>query len=255
VSAERFIQSRFARSLVVLIPLSLGACEWFSDFKEQPKVDPWESPSDTVAVRGNPQFSVPTTGTAVAGFEVSYAQTPAAVDSMSGLQNPTPPSPASIANGHRYYAINCAVCHGDDGAGTKNMALAQYGFGINIVSATTRARSDGYIFGMIRNGRGLMPSYNRIEEMDRWDVVNYLRGLQGSLPGVTVARGPLGRPGETGAMLPGATQLGPTRPVPHYRGRGAGDSAVTLPAPVTGLTSDSVAAAGAESHSAPRTSP
>ncbi len=41
-------------------------------------------------------------------------------------------------------------------------------------------RTDGYIWGMIRNGRGLMPTYNRIEELDRWDVVNYVRGLQGS---------------------------------------------------------------------------
>ena len=31
---------------------------------------------------------------------------------------------------------------------------------------------------MIRNGRGTMPTYNRIEEMERWDVVNYVRGLQ-----------------------------------------------------------------------------
>ena len=49
--------------------------------------------------------------------------------------------------------------------------------------ATSRkGRTDGYIFGMIRNGRGLMPPYNRIEEMDRWDVVNYVRALQGKLP-------------------------------------------------------------------------
>ena len=40
---------------------------------------------------------------------------------------------------------------------------------------------------MIRNGRGLMPPYNRIEEMDRWDVVNYVRGLQGRYP-VAVAQ-------------------------------------------------------------------
>ena len=32
---------------------------------------------------------------------------------------------------------------------------------------------------MIRNGRGLMPTYNRIEEPDRWDIVNYLRAIQG----------------------------------------------------------------------------
>jgi hypothetical protein len=66
---------------------------------------------------------------------------------------------------------------------------------------------------MMRNGRGLMPPYNRIEEADRWDVVNYVRGLQGRYP-VTV--GPVGRPGETGDKLPGVTRLGPTVPAAYF---------------------------------------
>ena len=37
---------------------ALGACSWFTDFKEQPKFDPWESTSDTTPARGNPQYSV-----------------------------------------------------------------------------------------------------------------------------------------------------------------------------------------------------
>jgi hypothetical protein len=78
-----------------------------------------------------------------------------------------------------------------------------------------RGLTDGYIFGMIRNGRGNMPPYNRIEEKDRWDVVNYVRGLQGTLPTGGVLTGPLAVPGFTGPSLPGATTLGPTRPVPH----------------------------------------
>ena len=68
---------------------------------------------------------------------------------------------------------------------------------------------------MIRNGRGLMPTYNRIEEMDRWDVVNYIRGLQG-LAGHPVETGPLAPPGVTGKMVPGFTRMGPTRPAPFY---------------------------------------
>jgi hypothetical protein len=54
-----------------------------------------------------------------------------------------------------------------------------------------------------------MPSYNRIEERSRWDVVNYLRALQGQVTGMTVETGPVAPPGVTGAALPGATQLGP----------------------------------------------
>jgi hypothetical protein len=134
---------------------------------------------------------------------------------MSGLANPTPPDPRSLANGRKYYSINCAVCHGDLGHG--DGPATHYGMaGINLTMALTQARSDGYIWGMIRNGRGIMPSYDRIEEMDRWDVVNYVRGLQGRL-GHPVPTGPLGYPGQTGNTLPGATRLGPTRPVPHWR--------------------------------------
>lgn len=202
--------------LVALAPLlGLTACEWFSDFKRQPSLSTWEVVGDsTRPSRGNPQNSVPITGTAVAGYEISYAGMPATIDSFNILTNPTPASDASVENGHKYYQINCAVCHGDLGAG--DGPVTKYGMpGINLLSDITRGRSDGYIFGMIRNGRGLMPPYNRIEEKDRWDVVNYLRGLQGSL-GRKVATGPLSAPGVTGKMLPGATQTAPTRPVPYF---------------------------------------
>src|SRR3569832_87777 len=66
---------------------------------------------------------------------------------------------------------------------------------------------------MIRNGRGLMPSYNRTEELDRWDVVNYVRGLQGRY---AVQTGAVGLPGETGDKVPGYSETGPTRPSPYY---------------------------------------
>ncbi|MDB4879533.1 MAG: hypothetical protein JWL60_979, partial [Gemmatimonadetes bacterium] len=58
------------------VALGLGACSWFTDFKEQPKFDPWESTSDTVPMRGNPQNSVSIYGTAVPGFAVSRAAMP-----------------------------------------------------------------------------------------------------------------------------------------------------------------------------------
>jgi hypothetical protein len=91
----------------------------------------------------------------------------------------------------------------------------KYGvFPFPLVSGPALSRTDGYIFGMIRNGRGNMPPYNRIEEKDRWDVVNYVRGLQGKLS-APVPTGQLAVPGFTGAALPGATTMGPTRPVPH----------------------------------------
>jgi len=202
-------------ALSVPVVLAASGCEWFTDFKRQPSIWTWEvtSAKDSLKPsRGSPQFSVPVSGTAVAGFQVSYAALPATIDSMASIPNPTPVSAASLANGRKYYQINCSPCHGEKGMG--DGPATQFGMpGINLTTDVTRGRADGYIFGMIRNGRGLMPPYNRIEEMDRWDVVNYLRGLQGK----TVPTGPLAAPGVTGDKVPGFTKTAPTRPAPFMK--------------------------------------
>lgn len=202
--------------VLALVPLVLlGGCEWFSDFKRQPTLSTWEVVGDsTRPSRGNPQNSVPYGGSAVSGFQISYLGMPATIDSFNVIANPTPATEASLDNGHKYYQINCVPCHGDAGMG--DGPVTKYGMpGIALVTDVTKARTDGYLYGMIRNGRHLMPAYNRIEDMDRWDVVNYLRGLQGTL-GRQVRVGPLAAPGVTGKMLPGASRLGPTRPVPNF---------------------------------------
>lgn len=208
------------RKLLLGSVVLLSACEWFHDFKRQPSVWTWEPIGDSLTVRASPQGSVPTTGTAMAGYQVSYTPGIAQIESLAVLTNPVPVSDSSLANGRKYYQINCAVCHGDralgDGSATK------YGMvPMRLTLDVTINRTDGYLFGMMRNGRGLMPPYNRIEERARWDVVNYLRALQGRIPGRTVETGPLAPPGVTGAALPSSTELGPgtwVRPVmPNVR--------------------------------------
>jgi mono/diheme cytochrome c family protein len=207
---------RTAHSGLIAALLIVGGCSWFTDFKQQPKIDPWETRADTIAMRGNPQSSVPIYGTAAPGFAYGRAATIATVDSMSGLANPVASEARSLANGHKQYAINCAVCHGDRGAG--DGPVTKFGFPPIAIGTGSKAAgqlSDGYIFGMIRNGRGLMPPYNRIEESDRWDLINYLRSLQSGAADVSV--GPVGRPGETGDKVPGASSTAPTRPAPFYK--------------------------------------
>ena len=211
MSADRVVRLR-RRGALALAAL-LTACSWFTDFKEEPKVDPWESPA-TVPMRGNPQNSVSVYGTFAPNFVVSHAALPATIDSMAGIANPVPADARSLLNGRKNYTINCAVCHGFEGKG--DGPVVAKGFpGIPLVgpASPTPGRTDGYIWGMIRNGRGLMPSYDRIEELDRWDVVNYVRGLQGRY---AVAIGPVGLPGETGDKVPGYSLMGPTRPSPYY---------------------------------------
>jgi len=142
----------------------------------------------------------------------------------------------------------CAVCHGMAGKG--DGTAVKYGvFPFPLVSGPALSRTDGYIFGMIRNGRGNMPPYNRIEEKDRWDVVNYVRGLQGKLP-AAVPTGPLAVPGFNGPAVPGPTTLGPTRPVPHTAAElqsmnGASQPPAAVPGDTTRRTGADTTRAGA----------
>jgi mono/diheme cytochrome c family protein len=226
MSAERAMRLRRGGALALTVALT--ACSWFTDFKAQPKYDPWESPNDSIPMRGNPQNSVSIFGSAAPGYAVSRAALPATIDSMASIPNPVPADARSLLNGRKHYAINCAVCHGDKGMGDGPIVAKGYP-GIPLAGAASPApgRTDGYIWGMIRNGRGLMPSYNRIEEMERWDVVNYVRGLQGRY---AVQTGALGLPGETGDKLPGYSQMGPTRPSPYYVRAGSQAGPVGAPA-------------------------
>jgi mono/diheme cytochrome c family protein len=196
------------------VALLLTGCSWFTDFKEQPKIDPWETPADSIPFRGNPQMSVSVYGSAAPGFMYDRAPTPQNLTAMAGLVNPVPADSASVNRGRIEYQINCAVCHGPLGMG--NGPAVKYGLfppAIGAGSPAATTLSDGYIFAIIRNGRANMPPYNRIEEPERWDIVNYMRTLQGK--GAFPADTSHCRPGETGACLPGASRMGPTRPAPY----------------------------------------
>ena len=217
LGALTFSRITLGRAALFTMLIATSGCEWFTDFKRQPHVVTWESwRPDSLGVRGSPQGSVPLDGSAVPAWMVSYSPTIATLDSMSGIQNPVPITEASLANGRKYFQINCAVCHGSNADGqTPN---GRFGIiPIPLLGEITKARTDGYIFGMIRNGRNTMPSYNRIEERDRWDVVNYVRALQGLVTDLPFERGPLALPGVTGDKVPGPSTLGPNRAIPYRR--------------------------------------
>ena len=217
-------------AVMLLLSVALTGCSWFTDFRQQPKIDPWESSSDSIPPRGSPQGSVSIYGSAAPGFEFDRQPLPANIIAMASIPNPTPADSASVNRGRIQFQINCAPCHGPLGMG--NGPVTRYGMPPIPIGTGTNAAdkyTDGYIFGMIRNGRGMMPSYNRIEEMDRWDIVNYLRSIQGK--GTIAADTSHGRPGETGALVPGASRTGPTRPVPYYHPAPAPRADTTRAAP------------------------
>ncbi|HET7273817.1 MAG TPA: cytochrome c, partial [Longimicrobiaceae bacterium] len=105
----------------------------------------------------------------------------------STLTNPLQPTAAVLARGEVVFERNCAVCHGSGGEGDGSIVgPGRFPTPPDLTAATSAARSPGYIYGVIRVGRGLMPAYgSRITHLDRWAVVTYLRQLQGSAGAVS----------------------------------------------------------------------
>lgn len=208
------------RALTLALALPLAGCSWFTDFKQQPKYDPWDTPNDSTPPRANPQGSVPLYGTNAPEF--MYGRDFPGLNAMSALANPVPVTQESVDRGRKAYQVNCAVCHGPAGTAMQTAPMMKFGiFAPSVAAGSPSANtlSDGYIFGIIRNGRGLMPPYNRIEEPIRWDIVNYIRTLQGKTSfAIDTSHG---RPGETGQYVIGATISAPTRPAPYYAPLGA----------------------------------
>ena len=102
------------------------------------------------------------------------------------LRNPLRPGPEVLERGEVLYLQYCVMCHGEEGAGDGPVVgenrLPPLPT-LNLLSDRAKNDlSDGYIWGMIANGRGVMPSYRRIPYEDRWHLVEYVRALQGGPP-------------------------------------------------------------------------
>lgn len=99
-------------------------------------------------------------------------------ESAERLRNPLPESPDSLARGQRLFETYCVVCHGAAGKGDGPVG-AKLGLKLpELTDEVVAQRPDGYLYGTIRNGGFLMPSYAEVMSPDeRWAVVLHLRGL------------------------------------------------------------------------------
>ena len=100
---------------------------------------------------------------------------------VQDLPNPVVSDEASLVRGEELFNRMCAVCHGDVGIGSQAYIIDKYPLLVayNLSGPAVTAYSDGYIYGIMRVGRGLMPPYgHQISHFDRWNIVNYIRLLQ-----------------------------------------------------------------------------
>lgn len=199
----RRTRGRFLPAAILAVAAS-GACVPLDDFmgdvfgrsmRDQPSFDPYEN---TLLP---PEGSIPFAAGnyPAAPYDVNVGQPEGSADIpppftaedmsdrpnlLDGLVNPVPPTAESLARGEEVYERFCIVCHGPDGTGITGYifevhpAMAAH----SLTAESALERSDGYIYGMIRVGRILMPAYgHQITHYDRWHVVNYVRQIQGLL--------------------------------------------------------------------------
>jgi mono/diheme cytochrome c family protein len=184
-SSLRISRAFFALT-ALLLTTQVGCWEqwsdtWFPQMKRQKAIQAFEIVTfeDQVAPFLPPEGTVPVTcGEAPIG--------PMDEDAANALQNPRPMSLASLENGRFQYQRYCATCHGDEGLGDGPVSMTgelRGPFGgvlaLNGPASIASVRSDGHIYTTIRNGRRRMPAYQRIIAADRWDIVNYIRYLNG----------------------------------------------------------------------------
>lgn len=101
------------------------------------------------------------------------------IEAGKRLQNPVMPTAASIENGKRLFKIYCALCHGRDGKGGGPVAT-KFIPPPDLMLEIFRRRTDGFLYATIRSGGPLMPPQGEaLSVKERWDIVNFVRYLQG----------------------------------------------------------------------------
>ena len=216
------------KALLALLVSLCGACDFY--YRRIPSPDdlwhviPWFDhmiharyvrPYETQHVpRYTPEGSVP-----VRGSEPDWSAewVSGRTTTANALKNPLARAPApgssvplipreAEAAGDTLYQNFCTVCHGTtgnaDGPVSRQMGAP------SLLTPRARAYTDGYIYGIIRYGRGVMPRYGDkvVVPAERWSIVSHVRKLQEQSP-VT--------PGDATPIPPGPSATGSTSSVPR----------------------------------------
>jgi len=104
---------------------------------------------------------------------INYQQDPKwrAPEEATMKPNPLADKPELTAGGKKLFRRNCVECHGESGQGLKKAADLQL--------PVVQEQSDGTLYWKITNGNPDhgMPSFSGIPELQRWQIVLYLRTL------------------------------------------------------------------------------
>jgi hypothetical protein len=169
--------------------------EIFPDMKRQPKLKPQKT-SRFFADGRSSRLPVPGAIAQTGPYEMMngmnqapvfpYEDVPFNTGREAGATNFVETLPVSISlpllhRGRERYDIFCAPCHSPVGDG--NSAMRKLGMTVvaNLHEERFLQMTDGELFHVISDGRGLMGPYAALIDVeDRWAVIAYLRALQRS---------------------------------------------------------------------------
>ncbi len=184
---------------LALLVLGLGGCNyyynqipspddlmhnipWFDHMIYSQAVHPYESadvprntPPDAIPLGGGEaDWRVGNPASMSFGFDTNAA---------NALKHPTTPPGPAARSGKELFNTYCSACHGYDGLAQSPASLLGV-HALSLMTAQARHFTDGYLYSMIRYGRGRMPQYGDkiVRPDERWAVVDYLRQLQAASP-------------------------------------------------------------------------
>ena len=151
--------------------------EVFPDMDRMPRYDPQ---SESAFFSDGRTDRLPVEGAVARGsfYENEYLATGRKGENF-GNGFPIDVSNEAMARGEERYNIYCSVCHGAVGDGdsmTKKYGMLTVA---NLNDQRLVDYTDGQIYDVVKNGKGLMLGYaDRLSVEDRWNVVLYVRALQ-----------------------------------------------------------------------------
>lgn len=165
---------------------------WFDHMITARYIHPYETaavprytPAGTVPVTGGePDWSAEWASgktTTADGLRNPYAEAGNAEASAAGAAVPVLPRSAEAA-GDTLFQNFCTVCHGV--AGDAKGPISNRIGAPSLLTGRARGYSDGYLYSIIRYGRGVMPRYGDkvYRPADRWAIVSHMRKLQSASP-------------------------------------------------------------------------
>ena len=160
----------------ILLAVAAFGCR--QDMHDQPKLKPYRASSFFADGSGMRALPVHTVARGQL-HEDAYFYTGRLPDGSIATELPMAMTRPILERGQERYNIFCTPCHGQMGEGRGMVVRRGYKQPTSYHEERLRQVPIGYLFDVMTNGFGVMPSYApQIPTEDRWAIAAYIRALQ-----------------------------------------------------------------------------